>query len=168
MILKKKKQKYIMSFIKGFFILSVFCVGFINFWFAEDWLIFTVDWTETSFSVSSFCHPNSTNWWLTIYNYDTVSIKIWDNVLIDKNFPCNEYLSFYNNKSIIKFGYTNPIEISTYTPENWNEWESSRCFLEQIEPIVQTWLKVSAFSLCVGSVLSVFQHHLSLFDLYSD
>ena len=113
MNLKNPIQKYIMSFIKGFFILSVFCVGFINFWFAEDWLVFTVDWKWTSFSVSNFCQltgtwferdsDNRPKW--AIYTHNT--IKIWDNeILIDcsKMYQMlwflnstNQEISFWNN-----------------------------------------------------------------------
>ena len=114
--------------------MSIFLISLINFWFAEDWLIFTVEWTGTSFSISNFCHPNGTNWY-TVNNYDTISIKIWNSTFID-NFQCAEYLVFRNNQSIFQAGHSNPTSISANIPGNEDEWQSSSCLLEQIEPIV--------------------------------
>ena len=133
-MIKQRIKKLNINISKKILFIPIFLVSLINFWSAEEWLVFTVGWTWTSFSISNFCRPNNTDWY-QVYSYDTVSIKIWDKVLINKNFPCENYLIIYNQESRMNFGLYNPTYITTTTPEYGDEWESSNCFLEQIEPI---------------------------------
>ena len=103
MNLKNPIQKYIMSFIKGFFILSILYIGSTNIWFAEDWLVFTVEWKWTSFSVSNFCQltgtwferdsDNRPKWAI----YTNNKIKYWDNEISIDCSKMYQILWFLNN-----------------------------------------------------------------------
>lgn len=73
---------------KKILFIPIFLVSLINFWSAEEWLVFTVEWTWTSFSISNFCRPTKVNgtfiewfnqvnillWWQNIISRDCSSI----------------------------------------------------------------------------------------------
>lgn len=77
-MIKQRIKKLNIKILKKILFIPIFLVSLINFWSAEEWLVFTVEWTWTSFSISNFCRPtgangNSINW------FSQVNIKISGN-----------------------------------------------------------------------------------------
>ena len=126
---KSPIQKYTMSFLKWFFIFSIFCIGFI--WSAEWWLSFTVTWNKTSFSVSNYCHPNTISN-TTITSYDEVIIKIW-NTQIQPDCKKAIYINNYNYESYItqspRYEYN-----AALLYENNSNW-TGICYIKELEKI---------------------------------
>ena len=131
---KNPIQKYTMSFLKWFFVFCIFCTGFI--WSTEWWLTFIVSWTSTSFSVSSFCHPNSVNNYSI--TYDKTIIKIWNKEI---NTPeCNSLLtklsiSWNIQQTIVNGQYTTYGSNRNIAYYNGEEIEQIWCSFAQLTPI---------------------------------
>ena len=111
---------------KKILFIPIFLVSLINFWSAEEWLVFTVEWTWTSFSISNFCRPNNTTNSTSI-TYSKVKIKIWDEEINTQN--CNNLISFRHDSSYINNDYRNR-NIASY----YSNWEVT-CYIIQLNEI---------------------------------
>ena len=125
-MIKQRIKKLNINISKKILFIPIFLVSLINFWSAENWLVFTVDWTGTSFSISNFCRPNNTTNSTSI-TYSKVKIKIWDEEINTQN--CNNLISFRHDSSYINNDYNNR-NIAYYS----TNWEVT-CYIIQLNEI---------------------------------
>lgn len=125
-MIKQRIKKLNINISKKILFIPIFLVSLINFWSAEEWLVFTVEWTWTSFSISNFCRPNNTTNSTSI-TYSKVKIKIWDEEINTQN--CNNLISFRHDSSYINNDYINR-NIAYYS----TNWEVT-CYIIQLNEI---------------------------------
>lgn len=112
-MIKQRIKKLNINISKKILFIPIFLVSLINFWSAEEWLVFTVEWTGTSFSISNFCRPTKVIWY-NILAYNNITIKIWNTSFSGK---CEDIIktTINNNIRIDPYYTNNPILMGTST-----------------------------------------------------